>query len=123
MRTLLDSLRGARHIGLFVGLAALAILALVLLNAGESVSLPTQGSALEHRLEALLTSIDGVGPVSVMIAQDENGAVTGAVIVATELKGMRPMLQIQAAVKTLLCVELDRVTIIDGQSAYGGEAQ
>ena len=120
MKPLLERLHGARHIGLFAGLVALALLALVLTNGRESSGGTVGETSLERRLEQLLGQIDGVGRVNVMITEDGDGAIIGAVVVAEGLEDIRPALEIQTAVRTLLRLDADRVSIIGRQGSYGG---
>ncbi len=68
----------------------------------------------------MLEQIDGVGHVSAMISLDEEGAVTGAVIVASDLNDVLTGLEIQSAVQALLGVEADRIRVIPGRNGRGG---
>lgn len=116
MRALFERLRAARHVELGLLVAALAVLGLMFYNAGGA----DESTELERRLERLLRQIDGAGHVSAMVAQDADGAVTGAVIVADGLDDARTLIDLQSAVKTLLGVELDRVCVIGkGGAAFG----
>ena len=87
-----ERLRGARSIGIFVSLALAALLA--------------------------LSAVDGAGRVRAMVLQDENGAITGAVVVAEGLEDVSTWLKLQGAVMTLLGLEAERVEIIGGR--FGG---
>ena len=113
-----DKLRGARRIELFAALALAALLALMLLKpvSGGGAS----GTPLETRVERILRRIEGAGRVSAMITQGEDGAVTGAVIVAEGLSDVKTYLRLQRAVSALLDVDADRIEIIGGSDAFGG---
>ena len=132
MKRLLERLRGARGIEWFAALALAALLALMLLRPGggdgarreasllgrrEASSLGP-GTPLEARVERILQRIEGAGQVSAMITQGENGAVTGAVIVAEGLSDVQTYLRLQRAVSALLDVEADRIEIIGGSGAF-----
>lgn len=116
MKALLERLRAARHIELGLLLVALAVLGLMLLNGGgldrESAATP-----LERRLVRLLEQIDGVGRVSAMITEGEDGSIAGAVIVADGLDSLRVALDIRSATRTLLNVDPDRVCVIGKNGA------
>ena len=120
MKPLLERLRGARHIEWFAALVLLTLLALALTGGRAALSPKNQGSSLERRLEAILSRIDGVGRVSVMIAEDEQGTPVGAVIVAEGLTEVRPALEVQAAVRTLLGIEENRIRVIGRHGSFGG---
>lgn len=115
---LTEKLRGARRIEWFAAVVLLALLALLLLNGAER---PSDGrTALERRVERILSRIDGVGGVSAMI-NEEDGAVTGAVIVADGLSDVREYLELQGAVATLLDIDLSKIRIVGNGEAFGGE--
>ena len=116
---LFDRLRSARHIWLFAAVALACLLALVGLK-NNPIAVSPDRSALEARLEGILSSIEGAGRVRVMITQSEDGAPTGAVVVANEVEDMRAYLNMQSAVRTLLDIDLDRIRII-GRAESGGE--
>ena len=61
-----------------------------------------------------------MGQVSVMITVDGEGKPIGAVIVDRELEGVRPALELQAAVRTLLDIDGSRVRVIGRQDSYRG---
>lgn len=116
---LLDRLRGARRIELFAAMALVALLALMLVNhpgdGGEA-----QKTELEARMESILSRVEGAGRVSAMITQAEDGRVTGALIVADELKDVATYLRLQRAVAALLEVETSRIEIIGRSDVFGG---
>lgn len=116
---LMDRLRGARRIELIAALALAALLALMMIGgaggAGQTVRTP-----LESRLERILSGIGGVGRVSAMITEDDDGNVAGVVIVANGLEDVSAYLRVQRAVLSLLDVQADRVEIIGGWEDFGG---
>ena len=118
MKRLLERLRGARGIEWFAALALAALLALMLLKPGSGDG--ASGTPLEARVERILRRVEGVGRVSAMITQGEDGDVTGAVIVAEGLSDVRTYLRLQRAVSALLDIEADRIEIIGGSGAFGG---
>lgn len=123
MKPLWERLRGARRIEWFAALVLLALLALAL--TGSRLEWPGEhgGTALEKRLESILSRIDGVGPVSVMISEDGDGNPIGALIVAKALEDVRPALEIQIAVRTLLGIDENRIRVIGGQGSYRGDRE
>ena len=124
MKRLLERLRGARGIEWFAALALAALLALMLLRPGggdgarREAGPSGSGTPLEARVERILQCIEGAGQVSAMITQGEDGAVTGAVIVAEGLSDVQTYLRLQRAVSALLDVETDRIEIIGGSGAF-----
>ena len=115
---LLEKLRGARRIELFAALALAALLALALIGqGGESGS---QKTALESRVEGILSRVEGAGKVSAMINQGEDGAVIGALIVADGLEDVGTYLRLQRAVASLLEVEVEKIEIIGRSGMFGG---
>ena len=119
MRRLLDDLRGARHIALFAALALLALAALLAMNVRGTRD--TGGTALELRLQRLLSGLDGVGQVRVMITTDGEGRPEGVAVVCDGLCDMRAYLEIQSAIQALLDVDVTRIRII-GRNGFGGAA-
>ena len=114
-----ERLRGARGIEILAALAVAALLALALLR-GVGGRDATERTALEARLESILSDIDGAGDVRAMVTQDGEGRVTGALIVASELDSVRTYLNLQSAVATLLEVDLSRVEIVGRDGCFGG---
>ena len=115
-----DALRGARHLRLYAVVALVGILGMLWLNGVGAPSGPEK-TPLEARLERLLGQIDGAGKVSAMVVQDEQGGVTGAVIVVDRIRDMRTYLKLQTSVQALLDVGLDRIRIIPGKGEIGDE--
>ena len=94
-----DRLRGACRLGLYAGLALACALLLIAMNGARGPG-ETGKTPLETRVEGVLSQIEGVGAVSVMITEDEEGEIIGAVIVANRLHGLRAALDVQEAVRT-----------------------
>ena len=118
--TVFDKLRSLRRAELFAALAILAVLALLLLSRGTESAEEGKGkTALETRLEELLEGIDGAGRLDVMVSESEDGQVVGAVIVSNRPIPVSVRLDIQAAVTTLLGIDLEHVEIIGGHELTG----
>ncbi len=114
-----DRIRGARRVELFAALALAALLLLILL--GQKSPQSEDGrTALEARLERVLSGIDGAGTVRAMVSEDEDGRAMGAVIVAPEAEDVRTYLGLQAAVSKLLALEVERIEIIGRGGRFGG---
>ena len=101
----------ARRAWIAAGVVLLALLLLLLMNRAGSGQSAGQ-SDLERRLERILSEIYAGGRVSAMVAQDDGGAPSGAVIVAAGLEDVRVALELQRAAQTLLGIEADRVSVI-----------
>lgn len=121
MKPLLESLRRARHIEWFALIAVAALVCGLWLNAdiGTRDAERAEKTALELRLESLLSHIEGSGKVSVMITTKEDGTAEGAVVVVDAHGSIRAMLEMQSAVQTLLNIELSRIRIIDVSAGEG----
>ena len=112
-----DRLRGARRLGIYAGVATICALLLIALGCmPASVPATAEKTALEARLEAVLSRIEGVGDATVMITQDDSGNVIGAVVVAGGMSDVRACLSVQSAIRTLLGIDLERIRIISGLS-------
>ena len=118
VKRLLEGLRGARRIEWFAALALAALLMLMLVNLDRDGG--GDGTPLEGRVERILQRIDGAGRVSAMITQGEDGAVTGALIVAEGLDDVQTYLRLQRAVSAMLDLEPERIEIIGGGTFGGG---
>ena len=115
---LLEKLRGARGFELFAALALAALLALMLL--GQNGGSGSRKTALESRVEDILSRVEGAGRVSAMINQGEDGTVTGALIVADGLEDVGTYLRLQRAVASLLDVDVESIEIIGRSGMFGG---
>ena len=108
MKRLIESIRAARWLELTIAAGLICILlVLALSNAGGSVA-----SDDETRMQRILSEIDGAGKVNVMIAEDEGGACTGVVVVASGAGDIEVLLRLQRAVQALTRLELSRIEII-----------
>lgn len=110
MKSLLESLRAARHIELLILIVLLAALALFML--GGAGRAPSGGTDAEARLEKLLGRVEGVGSVDVMISLDADGNPAGAAVVADGPLSVRATLEIQSAIQALLDIDLSRIRVI-----------
>ena len=100
-----------RRAWIAAGAALLALFLLLLMN--RSGGTRDDGrSALELRLERILSEIYDGGRVSVMVAQEDGASPGGAVIVAAGLEDIRVALELQRAARTLLGIDADRVSVI-----------
>ena len=110
MKSLLESLRAARHIELLILIVLLAALALAMLGGARRE--PSGGTDVEARLEKLLGRMEGVGDVDVMISLDADGNPAGAAVVADGPLSVRATLEIQSAIQALLDIDLSRIRVI-----------
>lgn len=110
METIWARIRGGRA-WIAAGAALLALILLVALNRFGGTQSAGR-SALEQRLERILSEIYTGGRVSAMVAQEDGGAPSGAVIVAAGLDDIRVALELQRAARTLLNIEADRVSVV-----------
>lgn len=110
MERLRGLLRGARRIEFWI--AAAAVCALLALAMGE-FGAQGDGTATEAeaRMERLLSRVDGAGRVTVMLSGEE-GAPTGAVVVADGAGDVRVALELQRSVRALTGLELERIEIV-----------
>ena len=106
---LMRTLRGARKAELYLLIAALAVLALCLLNNGREES---RSADMETRLEQALSCVEGAGKIQVMITEDTEGLPQGVLIVCEGADDLRVCLSLEQAVRTLLNVERSRIEII-----------
>ena len=123
MKSLLEQWRGARHIVLLISVILLALVALLATGGARRQPEAAEGSALERRLERVLSGIDGAKGVRVMITEDGEGGVLGAVIVTDDALDVRALLDIQTAVETLLDVDAARVSVIARSGRRRGEIE
>lgn len=124
-KQIIAKLRGVRNLELLVLLSALAVVALLLLNnnAQEPVVAAT-GTALETRMEAVLSEVKGAGRVRVLLREKEGtvsafstsasamDGIEGVVVVAEGADDVRVALELARAVKALLGVEMERIEVL-----------
>ena len=114
---MLEKLKGARRIEVFLVLAALAACVLLLGRGAQ-----TAQDTLEARMAAVFSQIEGAGRVSVILSRGEavsgsEGAVTGAVIVAQGASRAGVLLELQRAAQALLGLELDSIEVLRMEDA------
>ena len=107
---MLDRLKGLRYGEILLAAAVIAACALLLGRSGG-------GDALEKRMEAVLSQVDGAGRVRVLVSRTDEGAATGAVIVAEGAHSVRVLLELQRAAKALLGLELDQIEVLGMREA------
>lgn len=105
----MESLRGARKVEYLV-LILLVVVAVLFWaqNKEPNAGLSTE---FESRMERVLTQVDGAGDVRVMIAQAEDGQVTGVLIVAEGADDIGVYLALADAAETLLGVDTENIEI------------
>ena len=108
MKQLFETIRAARWLEPTILIALVCILILIALGSGGG----STASDEEARMQRILSKIDGAGKVSVMIAEDEGGACTGVVVVASGAGDIEVLLRLQRAVQALTRLELSRIEII-----------
>jgi len=104
-----DALRGARKVE-YLALILLVALA-ALFWAQNSATDSGASTELELRMESTLSRVAGAGDVKVMIAQAEDGQVTGVLIVAEGADDMGVYLALAGAARTLLGVDASEIEI------------
>ncbi len=119
LNDLLQRLRGARRVEVLIALVLAAVMGLMLIN-GRGADRESGRTDLEARLERMLERIDGVGDVSAMIAQSDDGAVTGVLIVADRIDDVGTYLRLQRAVLSVVDTPAERVEIIGRHGCFGG---
>lgn len=117
IRQAAERLRGARHIE-WVLLAIALAAALMLLTDGSGQT--ESSTALERRMEGVLSVIEGAGRVRVLVNQGEAAPTfsgqslqpSGVVVVAEGAGDMKVKLALQRAVQALLGVAADQIEIL-----------
>ena len=104
-----DALRGARKSELLLILALLCAVTLIMYAPRTDSGVVT---GIERRMEHMLKKINGAGDVQVMITQNTSGETTGVLVVAEGASDIKVKLDILNAVKTLLCIDADKIEII-----------
>ena len=105
----MDSLRGARKVE-YLALILLIALA-VLFWSQNRTSVSASSTDLELRMESTLSQLAGAGDVRVMIAQTDDGSVTGVLIVAEGADDVGVYLALADAAQTLLGVDAKDIEI------------
>lgn len=117
VRDFLSRLRGVRHIEWIV-LLALCAAAVLLMTDGDDGT-QSERTALEMRMESVLSCMSGAGRVRVLVNQGAGNAfsaadqpVQGVVVIAEGAADLRVALELQQAVQALLGVDVDRIEIL-----------
>ncbi len=112
------ALKGAKRMEWIVLLAVAAVL--VLLFASRSTS-EGDRTALEARMEAVLSAVRGAGRVRVLVSEDEGDSqafaqgaedVRGVVIVADGADDLKVRLELAGAAQALLGVDADKIQVL-----------
>lgn len=104
-----DGLRGARKVEY---LALILLVALAVLFWAQNRTTDSGASTdLELRMESTLSQVAGAGDVKVMIAQAEDGRVTGVLIVAEGADDIGVYIALADAARTLLGVDAKDIEI------------
>ncbi len=104
---MLDRLKGLRFGEVLLAAAVLAVCMLLAARSGGG------STALEERMETVLSQVEGAGRVRVLLSRAEDGGpVTGAVIVAEGASSMRVLLELQRAAKALLALDLEQIEVL-----------
>lgn len=106
MKRFLEILHGTRRTEWVLLIVALVILMMQFSENG------TGQSDLETRMKSILSKIEGVGCVSVMVMENEEGQPEGALIVAEGATDVGVCLKLQQAVHNLLDMELSRIEVV-----------
>ena len=109
MKPLLDALRGARKIEIWIIIAILC--ALMVLGLGDGQRSETGANGDEYRLQRILSRIDGAGEVGVMLSESD-GKLQGCVVAAEGAREIAVMLQLQRAVQALTGLDLEHIEIV-----------
>lgn len=107
----MDSLRGARKVEYLALILLAALAALFWIQGRGGAPEGAISTALERRMESTLSQVAGAGDVRVMIAQAEDGKVTGVLIVAQGAGDMGVYLALAEAAQTLLNVDARSIEI------------
>ena len=119
MGNLWTALKGAKRLG-WIAVAAVAAVVLIIL--AEQVEPAADRTALEARMEAVLSAVRGAGRVRVLVAEGESAqafastdpqmAARGVVIVADGADDLRVALELSAAAQALLGVDADKIQVL-----------
>jgi len=109
MKRLLETLRGARKIEIFLAAVAIAVL---LMQGSSCFQSQSTGTELEQRLEAILARIEDVGRVDVMVNESADGTPNGVLVVAEGADDISVCLRLQYAVQALLGIDASEIEIV-----------
>ena len=107
----MDSLRGARKVEYLALILLVALAALFWAQNRDAGGGSAAATELESRMESTLSQVAGAGNVRVMIAQADDGSVTGVLIVAEGAGDMGVYLALAEAARTLLGVDARDIEI------------
>ncbi len=115
---LLDRLRGMRHIEWL--LIAVAAAAVVLMMGGETEEPDAQATAIERRMESVLSCVEGAGRVRVLVRSEEaipafsqaDGA-GGVIVVAEGADDLKVRMALQQAVQAFLGIDAAQIEVLD----------
>lgn len=108
MRQVFETIKAARWLELAIAAGLVCVLLVLALGSGSE----SAASDEEARMQRLLSKIDGAGRVSVMLARNDAGECTGAVVVASGAENVEVMLRLQRAVQALTNLELSQIEIV-----------
>lgn len=109
MKQLMEALRAARKLELFILVAAVGILLALGMGAGFGDG---GANTEERRMERILSSIEGAGRVTVMLSGDAETGYTGAVVASPGAGNIAVSLRLQQAVRALTELELEEIEIV-----------
>lgn len=106
---IMQELRGARRLEIFLAIALAAVAALTIMGDGGTDGAQT---TLEARMERTLSAIEGAGEVKVLINEGDAGEIMGVLVVAEGAGDMRVYLSLQSAVSALVDIDVSRIEIV-----------
>ena len=111
-----------KELGICGAIAVITVVLCIATAGGQEQAAPVvstdplnQGTALEVRLAAILSDIEGAGNVKALITQDEDGATIGAVIISPGADSPEIRIKLQLATCTALGIEASQIRIFKGQ--------
>ena len=118
IRQAAERLRGARHIEW--ALLAVVLAALLLIAANEPDTGEYEATALERRMEQVLSCIEGAGEVRVLVHSadavsafaPQDGQTVGVLVVAEGAGSLKVNMELQRAVQALLGIEAEQIEIL-----------
>ena len=115
---LAEMLRGARGLEWTLLAIGVVLALLLLLRGGGEASAPAP-TALEERLAATLSAVQGAGDVRVFVSEEEGGGPRGVLVVAQGAGDLRVQLALQQAVHAILQVELNNIEVLAMEAEEG----
>lgn len=108
MKHIFETIKAARWLELAIAAGLVCVLIVLALGGSNESAVSDE----EARMQRILSKIEGAGRVSVMLARDDAGACTGAVVVASGAEDIEVMLRLQRAVQALTNLELGQIEIV-----------